>query len=265
MSERLSAIGGRLSLGPAEGSGPGHGFRLIATVPATHVPAAAGDNAHNCKPMTQDEPVRLLLAEDQVMIREALAALLSFEGDIEVVVAGRPRRRGAEGRRGHPSRRGRAGHRDAGMDGLAAAAELKKRSPDIKIVILTTFRPARVSSAARWSPGCPRSWSGLTGGQAQPRPSAGCWPASGSSTRTWPSPRSPTGVNPLTPRERDVLDASAERPGRSPRSPPSSTCPRARCGNYLSACIQKTGARNRAEALRIASERGWLIGPETLG
>ena len=28
--------------------------------------------------------------------------------------------------------------------------------------------------------------------------------------------------------------------------------------NYLSACIQKTGARNRAEALRIAQERGWL-------
>ena len=28
--------------------------------------------------------------------------------------------------------------------------------------------------------------------------------------------------------------------------------------NYLSACIQKTGARNRAEALRIAEERGWL-------
>ena len=35
--------------------------------------------------MTQDAPIRLLLAEDQVMIREALAALLSFEGDIEVV------------------------------------------------------------------------------------------------------------------------------------------------------------------------------------
>jgi len=35
--------------------------------------------------MSPKEPVRLLLAEDQVMIREALAALLSFEGDIEVV------------------------------------------------------------------------------------------------------------------------------------------------------------------------------------
>jgi two-component system sensor histidine kinase DesK len=38
VSERLSAIGGRLSLGPADGSGPkgpGHGFRLIATVPTS--------------------------------------------------------------------------------------------------------------------------------------------------------------------------------------------------------------------------------------
>ncbi len=48
VSERLSAIGGRLSLGPAEGAGPGHGFRLVATVPATHVSAAVGDTAHNC-------------------------------------------------------------------------------------------------------------------------------------------------------------------------------------------------------------------------
>jgi len=47
VSERLSAIGGRLSLGPAERSGPGHGFRLIATVP---VAAVTGDTAHNCNP-----------------------------------------------------------------------------------------------------------------------------------------------------------------------------------------------------------------------
>ena len=37
------------------------------------------------EPATPEEPVRLLLAEDQVMIRQALAALLEFEGDIEVV------------------------------------------------------------------------------------------------------------------------------------------------------------------------------------
>jgi len=55
VSERLSAIGGRLSLEPAGGSGPGHGFRLIATVPAgPALPIAgggadAGDGTHNCK------------------------------------------------------------------------------------------------------------------------------------------------------------------------------------------------------------------------
>ena len=51
VSERLSAIGGRLSLGPAEGSGPGHGFRLIATVPAVSITGAAtGGTAHNGNP-----------------------------------------------------------------------------------------------------------------------------------------------------------------------------------------------------------------------
>jgi two-component system sensor histidine kinase DesK len=58
VSERLSAIGGRLSLEPAGGPGPGHGFRLIATVPAgSALPALpiagggadAGDTTHNCK------------------------------------------------------------------------------------------------------------------------------------------------------------------------------------------------------------------------
>jgi two-component system sensor histidine kinase DesK len=54
VSERLSAIGGRLSLEPAGGPGPGHGFRLIATVPVgSALPitggADAGDTAHNCK------------------------------------------------------------------------------------------------------------------------------------------------------------------------------------------------------------------------
>jgi two-component system response regulator DesR len=89
--------------------------------------------------MTQDEPVRLLLAEDQVMIREALAALLSFEGDIEVVAQ--------VGRGDEVLKAAEATKPDVavldiempGMDGLTAAAGLKKRHPDIKIVILTTF------------------------------------------------------------------------------------------------------------------------------
>ena len=61
----------------------------------------------------------------------------------------------------------------------------------------------------------------------------------------------------LTPRERDVLEASAD--GRTIAEIAAQLyLSEGTVRNYLSACIQKTGARNRAEALRIASERGWL-------
>jgi two-component system, NarL family, response regulator DesR len=65
------------------------------------------------------------------------------------------------------------------------------------------------------------------------------------------------GLNPLTPRERDVLDASAEG-GTIAEIARHLYLSEGTVRNYLSACIQKTGARNRAEAQRIASERGWL-------
>src|SRR5215831_14993710 len=108
--------------------------------------------------MTPKDPVRLLLAEDQVMIREALAALLSFEGDIEVVAqVGRGDEVIGAARESNPD----VAVLDIempGMDGLAAAAELKKHNPDTKIVILTTFgRPGFLRRAM--SPGCRPSWS----------------------------------------------------------------------------------------------------------
>src|ERR1700722_12452132 len=92
--------------------------------------------------MTPDRaasPVRLLLAEDQVMIRGALAALLSLEGDIEgVAQVGRGDEVLGAARQTNPD----VAVLDIempGLDGLAAAAELKKSYPGIKIVILTTF------------------------------------------------------------------------------------------------------------------------------
>src|SRR5256886_16770597 len=82
------------------------------------------------------------------MIREALAALLSFEGDIEVVAQ--------VGRGDEVLTAAEATKPDVavldiempGMDGLTAAAELKRRSPDTKSVILTTFgRPGSLRRA----------------------------------------------------------------------------------------------------------------------
>jgi two-component system, NarL family, response regulator DesR len=172
--------------------------------------------------MTQDEPVRLLLAEDQVMIREALAALLSFEGDIEVVAQ--------VGRGDEVLKAAEATQPDVavldiempGMDGLTAAAELKRLRPATKIVILTTFgRPGFLRRAME---------SGVSAFLVKDSPAD---KLTQTIRRVLAGERVidpdlaaaalADGVNPLTPRERDVLEASAD--GRT-----SSTCPRARCG-----------------------------------
>jgi Response regulator containing a CheY-like receiver domain and an HTH DNA-binding domain len=206
--------------------------------------------------MTQDEPVRLLLAEDQVMIREALAALLSFEGDIEVVAQ--------VGRGDEVLKAAEATKPDVavldiempGMDGLTAAAELKKRHPDIKIVILTTFgRPGFLRRAME---------SGVSAFLVKDSPADKL-------TQTirrvlagervidpdLAAPRSPTGST-RSPR----ASATCSRPPSDGRTIAEIAAQlylsEGTVRNYLSAGIQKTGARNRAEALRIASERGWL-------
>jgi two-component system response regulator DesR len=203
-----------------------------------------------------EHPVRLLLAEDQVMIREALAALLSFEGDIEVVAQ--------VGRGDEVMAAAKATHPDVavldiempGMDGLAAAAELKRNFPDVKIVILTTFgRPGFLRRAmesgvsaflVKDSPAdkLTQTIRRVLAGEKVIDPDLAAAALS-------------DGLNPLTPRERDVLEASVD--GRTIAEIAAQLyLSEGTVRNYLSACIGKTGTRNRAEALRIASERGWL-------
>jgi two-component system, NarL family, response regulator DesR len=202
------------------------------------------------------EPVRLLLAEDQVMIREALAALLSFEGEFEVVAqVGR----GDEVVRAAETTRPDVAVLDIempGLDGLAAAAELNKRLPQVKIVILTTFgRPGFLRRAME---------SGVSAFLVKDSPADKLTQAI---RRVLAGERVidpdlaaaalADGVNPLTPRERDVLEASAD--GRTiAQIARQLYLSEGTVRNYLSAGIQKTGARNRAEALKNASERGWL-------
>ena len=169
--------------------------------------------------MTQDEPVRLLLAEDQVMIREALAALLSFEGDIEVVAQ--------VGRGDEVLKAAEATKPDVavldiempGMDGLTAAAELKRRSPDTKIVILTTFgRPGFLRRAME---------SGVSAFLVKDSPAdkltADHPPGAGGRAGHRPGPgrrRARRRGQPADPRERDVLEASADgRDHRRDRRP----------------------------------------------
>jgi two-component system, NarL family, response regulator DesR len=213
-------------------------------------PDGPGDSAG------QTRPTRILLADDQTLIREALAALLSFESDMEVV---------AQVGRGDEVVKAAAEHEIdvalldiemPGMDGLAAAGQLHRAQPEVKIVILTTFgRPGFLRRAMQ---------SGVSAFIVKDSPpdrlATAVRKALAGERVIDPDLAAAAlaeGINPLTPRERDVLAASAdgslisEIAGQLYLS-------EGTVRNYLSACIQKTGARNRTEALRIAEERGWL-------
>jgi two-component system response regulator DesR len=200
--------------------------------------------------------IRILLAEDQNLVREALAALLSFEDDLEVV---------AQVGRGDEVVRAVAENdvdvalldiEMPGMDGLAAAAALRRASPDVKIVILTTFgRPGFLRRAME---------SGVSAFVVKDSPAS---KLADTVRRAIAGERVidpdlavaalSEGVNPLTQRERDVLAASADGSMISAIASQLHLS-EGTVRNYLSACIQKTGARSRAEALRIADDRGWL-------
>jgi two-component system, NarL family, response regulator DesR len=201
-------------------------------------------------------PIRVLLAEDQAMIREALAALLSFEDDIEVV---------AQVGRGDEVVSAAADAKPdvalldiemPGMDGLAAAAALKRSSPDTSIVILTTFgRPGYLRRAME---------SGVSGFIVKDSPAdklAETIRQVRMGRKVIDSDLAAAalaeGASPLTPRERDVLAASQDG-ATIAQIAAALYLSEGTVRNYLSSCIQKTGARNRAEALRVAEERGWL-------
>jgi two-component system response regulator DesR len=144
------------------------------------------------------------------------------------------------------------------MDGLTAAAALRRACPEIKIVILTTFgRPGYLRRAME---------SGVSGFIVKDSPA-------GKLARTirdvlagrrvidpdLAAAALAEGASPLTPRERDVLAAAARNEGGALAEIASAVyLSEGTVRNYLSSCIQKTGGRNRTEAVRIAQDRGWL-------
>lgn len=65
------------------------------------------------------------------------------------------------------------------------------------------------------------------------------------------------GADPLTGREREVLNAAADGSVNAEIAR-RLLLSEGTVRNYLSTAIQKTGARNRAEAVLIAREKGWL-------
>lgn len=200
--------------------------------------------------------MRVLLAEDQAMVRGALAALLNREPDIEVV---------AEVARGDAVvEAAQASQPDIalldiempGGDGLTVAHALRTVFPSCRVVILTTFgrsgylRRAMESGAAGFllkdAPAAElaRALRRVMRGERVVDPELALLALS-------------EGKNPLTPREREVLAAAlfgASLADIAARLSLSEGTVR----NHVSIAMQKLGAQNRMEAARLAEQKGWL-------
>jgi two-component system response regulator DesR len=200
--------------------------------------------------------IRVLLAEDQAMVRGALAALLRLEGDIQVVAeVGRGDQVVEAALRTQPD----VALLDIempGMDGLSAAGALGESLPACRIVILTTFGRSGYLRRAMES--------GAAGFLLKDAPAA---ELAAAIRRVMAGERVvdpelalsalSDGGNPLTPRERDVLRASLE--GASIADMAARLfISEGTVRNHLSAAIQKLNAHNRVEAARLAEEKGWL-------
>jgi two-component system response regulator DesR len=200
--------------------------------------------------------IRVLLAEDQDMVRGALAALLSLETDIEVVAeVGRGDEVVARALESQPH----VALLDIempGEDGISVAGSLRQQLPGCRVLMLTTFgRPGYLRRA-------------MAGG------------ASGFLLKDAPAADLAVAIRRTMAGER-VLDpelaAQALSDGESPLSPREAEVLRSAAGgasvaqiarrvflsegtvrNHLSAAIQKLHAHNRMEAARIAKEKVWL-------
>ena len=200
--------------------------------------------------------IRVLLAEDQAMVRGALSALLSREQDIEVVAEVA---RGDEVVQAALTTQPDVALLDIEMpggSGLEAAQALQQALPTCRSVILTTFGRSGYLRRAMGS--------GAVGFLLKDAPASELAVAL---RRVMAGERVvdpelalaalSEGSNPLTPRERDVLSASlfgaslAEIATRLVLS-------EGTVRNHLSTAMQKLGAQNRMEAARLAEQKGWL-------
>ncbi|WP_310722739.1 response regulator transcription factor [Streptomyces sp. N2A] len=200
--------------------------------------------------------IRVLLAEDQSMVREALAALLSLEADLEVVAQAARGDEVVATARAHDVDVALLDIEMPGLTGLDAAAALRRELPGVKIVILTTFgRPGYLRRAME---------AGADAFLVKDAPAARLADAVRRVLRgervidpALAAAALADGASPLTAREREVLRTAADG-STNAEIAAALHLSQGTVRNYLSTAIQKTGARNRAEAVRTARDKGWL-------
>lgn len=200
--------------------------------------------------------IRLLIADDQALVRGALAALLDLEPDLDVVAeVGRGDEVIDAAKNSQPD----VALLDVempGLDGIEAAAALRTAVPGVRVLMVTTFgRPGYLRRAME---------AGAAGFVVKDTPATQLADAVRRVHQGLrvvdPSLAAETlvaGTSPLTGRESDVLRAARDG-GTVADIAKELHLSEGTVRNHLSAAIGKTGARTRAEAARIAVDNGWL-------
>ncbi len=200
--------------------------------------------------------IRLLLADDQALVRGALAALLDLESDLTVV---------AEVGRGDEVADAVLEHRPdvalldvemPGMDGIEATRALKQVRPETRVLVVTTFgRPGYLRRALQ------AGADGFVVKDTPARQLADAVRRVHAGLRVvdpvLAADSLVSGDSPLTARESDVLRAAR---GGAPVAAIAARLflSEGTVRNHLSAAIGKTGSANRTEAVRLADQNGWL-------
>ena len=220
--------------------------------------------------------IRVLVADDQAMIRGALASLLDLEPDIEVVAQASNGREAVEALA--PATRGTGkdgagedggGHDGSGtvdvavldiempvMDGITATRTIRRRFPATRVLMVTTFgRPGYLQRALD---------AGATGFMVKDAPVDQLAEAVRRVAQglrvvdpTLAVETLSRGTSPLTERESDVLRAVSTG-GTIADIAREMQLSQGTVRNHVSSAMLKTEARTRAEAVRIATESGWL-------
>lgn len=201
--------------------------------------------------------IRLLLADDQALVRGAMVALLDMEPDLTVVAEVGRGDEVVAAVRGHAVDVALLDVEMPGLDGVAAAREVRREVPGCRVLMVTTFGRAgylRQAMAAGASGFVVKDTPARQLADVVRRVHAGLRvvdPALAAQSLA-------EGDSPLTERESDVLRAAREG-GTVADIARELRLSEGTVRNHLSAAIGKTGARTRAEAVRLAVNHGWLL------
>lgn len=202
--------------------------------------------------------INVIVVDDQVMVREALAALLEISGKVTV------KAQASDGTEALQLIDNLGSDIDIvltdiempGMDGLSLTEVLKAKYPQLKVCVLTTFGRAGYVQRALAT--------GASGFLVKDAPSGDLIDALGK-IKTGLRVIDPAlamdalsqPASPLTEREKEILTACETYPTIAEVAA-HLVLSEGTVRNHVSNIIAKTGAKNRSEATRLARQNGWL-------